>query len=407
MCKISSLLCLAWLLPVLLFGQDFNNYKKLKAEGQIPQKFVTSSTEKYLADVQKDKESKMKRKERKMKEVFHMENNFLMDELLLSGKILYNDPLSLYVNHVMDNLLKNDQELRRQIEVYVIKSTAVNAFATHQGIIVVNMGLLAKLHNEAELAFVLAHEVIHFREKHSINKYVENENINKGKGIYRKASLDDKLLARSNYSQETESEADLAGLKLFLNSDYDINSVKGVFQVLDYAHTPFDDVVFKKSFFENTNLIIPQSYFLPKTTPVVTADELRKMIYEANKAKEKKPVRKRKLSKEEQEKEKQEAEEKEKQEEIELHKYSTHPAIEARRKALENALKDEKTKQGQTYIVGEAEFNRVRKIARYENSSLYLQDREYEEALYNTYLLMQDNKNSIYLRKCIVNRCMD
>lgn len=400
--KIFLLLCLAWLLPLFLLGQDFNNYKKVKAQGQIPQKFTTSSTDKYLADVKKDKESKMKRKERKLKQYYHMQTNFLVDELLLSGKILYNDPLSLYVNRVMDELLKNEPELRKQIEVYVIKSPAVNAFATNNGIIVVNMGLLAKLHNEAELAFVLAHEVIHFREEHNINQYVENENINKGKGIYRKTSLEDKLLARSNYSQESETEADMEGLKLFLESDYDINSIKGVFDVLDHAHTPFDEVVFKKSFLENPNLVIPQGYFLPKTAPVVTADELTKQIFDAYKEKNKKPVRKRKLSKEEKEKEEEAKKEREKQEEIELHKYSTHPAIKERRKAINKELEDEKAKTRQTYIVGEAEFLKIRKIARYENSYLYLQNREYEQALYNTYLLMQDNPKSVYLRKCLV-----
>ncbi|MGZ5303154.1 MAG: M48 family metallopeptidase, partial [Bacteroidia bacterium] len=168
--KILLLLCLVWLLPLCLFGQDFDNYKRLKCEGEIPQKFTTSSTDKYLADIKKAKETKEKRKEKKLKEEFYLESNFLIDELLLSGKILYNDPISSYVNKVMDELLKNEPELRKELEVYVIKSSAVNAFATGNGIIVVNMGLLAKLHNEAELAFILAHEVIHYREKHTIDR---------------------------------------------------------------------------------------------------------------------------------------------------------------------------------------------------------------------------------------------
>ncbi|MGZ5304278.1 MAG: hypothetical protein ACXWDO_09220, partial [Bacteroidia bacterium] len=232
------------------------------------------------------------------------------------------------------------------------------------------------------------------------NKYVENENIKNSKGVYRKASLDDKLLARSNYSQDKETESDLEGLKLFLNSNYDIKSIQGVFDILDYSHTPFDNVAFRKSFLENQHLQMPQNYFLTKTAPIVTADELSKMIYKANRAKdETKPKPKNKKEKAAQE----EAEkEKERQEEIDLHKYSTHPAIEERRKAVEDALKDEDIKKGNTYIIGEKEFLKIRKMARFENSSLYLQDREYEQALYNTYLLMQENPKSIYLQKCLV-----
>ncbi len=213
------LLSIAFLLPLWLHGQDLNNYKRLKAEGTIPLKFTQSSTEKYKADVQKSISKKDKRKERRLKQEFLLESNFILDELMLSGKILYNDPLSLYVNRVMDNLLRSEPGLRKEIEVYVIKSPAVNAFATNSGVIVVNMGLLAKLNNEAELAYVLAHEVIHYREKHTINKYVESKKIENNKGVYRRASLDEKLLARSNYSQDKETEADLEGLKLFLKSD--------------------------------------------------------------------------------------------------------------------------------------------------------------------------------------------
>ncbi len=153
-------------------------------------------------------------------------------------------------------------------------------------------------------------------------------------------------------------------------------------------------------------MVIPQSYFLPKTSPVVTATELTKLIYKANKEKELEARQSSSANKKKSKKdEKAAAEEEQKKEEeleAEINKYSTHPAVKERRKAVEKELKDETVKPGKTYIVGESEFLRIRKIARYENASLYLQNREYEEALYNTYLLMQENPSSVYLRKCIV-----
>jgi len=79
--------------------------------------------------------------------------------LLLSGDKLFNDPLTIYVNKVADELLKNEPELRKKIKIYVTKSSDVNAHAFDKGFIFINVGLLAQLENEAQLAFILSHEI--------------------------------------------------------------------------------------------------------------------------------------------------------------------------------------------------------------------------------------------------------
>ena len=74
--------------------------------------------------------------------------------------------MGMYVNRVTDSLLANDPVTRSQINIYILRSTVVNAFATDRGSIFVTIGLLTRLHNEAELAFVLAHEIVHFKRRH-------------------------------------------------------------------------------------------------------------------------------------------------------------------------------------------------------------------------------------------------
>jgi len=73
----------------------------------------------------------------------------------MSGRVLFGDPVSEYVNTVADKLLENEPELRSKLRFYCLKSNVTNAFATNQGMIFVTLGLIAQLENEAQLAQVL------------------------------------------------------------------------------------------------------------------------------------------------------------------------------------------------------------------------------------------------------------
>jgi beta-barrel assembly-enhancing protease len=361
MVKFARKLCALILVQVLLISysliaQDFNNYKNLKSSGQVPQKFLTSSTKKYEEEVKK-LSTKEKNRLRRTKKQFFLQSSFIIDDMLLSGKVLFNDPVGIYVNKVVDEILKDDKDLRSKVEVYIIKTNQVNAFTTNNGIIFVTLGLVAQVENESELAYILCHEITHYVKQHNLNEYVENSNIKAGRGSYRGTNLDDKLLARSNYSKKQESEADLLGLERFLKTDYDASTLNGVFNVLEYSHLPFDDLTYKKSFIENSNLKLPPSYFLKKTKEIEASGDDDSL--------------------------------------------ATHPAVKLRREAVMDKLKGYEAKGKKKFLVGEKDFENAQKICRYEMSTIFLHYREYEAAYYNTYLLMQDDSSSLYLKKCI------
>jgi hypothetical protein len=296
------------------FAQDFGNYQPLQSSGQIPADFLQLSSEKY----EQDKSSigrKEKAFDKRAKRQFYLENSFRVRELLYSGKVLFNDPVGVYVNQVADKLLRHDPEKRKQVRIYVVKSPAVNAFATNSGMIFINLGLLAQLETESQLAFVLAHEFTHYFNKHVVNKYVENQKISQGKKVYQSMSVEEKLLTRSNYSKELETEADLHGLDLFLKSDYSTAQLKGVFDVLQYSYLPFDDVPFQKSFLETKDLKFPPAYFLDKVKEIAPPEE--------------------------------EDEDK-----------STHPSIDKRRTYTLEKIAGQSSQHKQTYLVSEAAFKR-------------------------------------------------
>jgi hypothetical protein len=62
----------------------------------------------------------------------------------------------------------------------VLDTDAVNAFAAPGGFVHITRGALALVQNEAELAGVLAHEVIHVTEKHTIHAIQKNKTIEMG-----------------------------------------------------------------------------------------------------------------------------------------------------------------------------------------------------------------------------------
>lgn len=349
------ILCLFFLLKQLN-AQDFNNYIPLKSSGKIPLDFTVVSSEAYQ-EAKENIDQNQKRFERKSQKKFHLVNSFNLHELVYSGKLIFNDPLTSYANKVLDEVLKNDKSLRNQLRIYVVKTTYVNAFATNNGIILINEGLIAQLENEAQLAFILCHEITHFTKKHVMNQYVEKQKIITGRTDhdYRKSS--EQLFAINKFSKETEKEADEVGLELYKKSNYDLNQLQGVFDVLEYAYLPFDEIEYDKSFLEFEKYKFPAKYY---------PDSLKKL-----------PV-----------------------EEDEDDSHSTHPSILKRRAYAERAIKGLSNVGRLKYITStEKDFLKIRKIARYELVEEYIAEAKYIEALYCIYLLQKEEPLSNYLKK--------
>jgi len=342
----------------VVWAQFDQNYSPISSIGQLPAEFVTRSSEKFEMEKAKLASKKID-KDRKAKERFLLQSNFGVDEVLLSGKVLFNDTITLYLNQVLDKILINDPKLRNELKVYVVKSSSVNAFATNQGLIFVNLGLLAQVENESQLAFVLCHEVIHYREKHPVERYVKAEKIGNGDGAYRSMSLEDRVLSTNNFSKEQEAEADIKGFELFEHTAYSGKHLLGIFDVLKYAYLPYDEVAFKVQVFEHGHYIFPESYSLQNTSPINTTDAV----------------------------------------DEEEEKKSTHPGIPARRDTIQAKLQKLNNNGKSEYLVSQTEFETCREMARFELSRMYALQNRPEAALYNSYLLLQAHPDNLYAKK--------
>lgn len=85
-------------------------------------------------------------------------------------KILENEPLRLYVQGIINQILKSPAVKRKKVYNYKVTlldgDDVINAFCTPGGYIYVYTGLLKFLENEATLAAVLGHEIAHAEKRH-------------------------------------------------------------------------------------------------------------------------------------------------------------------------------------------------------------------------------------------------
>jgi hypothetical protein len=321
------------------------NFSYLKSSGNIPEEFLKLTSDKYKEDYSSNEDKGLDKD-------FFLSTRYFIDELLLSGNILFNEELSNYVNKVAKYTLRKEKSLYKELQFYVLKSNSVNAFSTDQGIIFVTTGLLAQLENEAQLAYILAHEVAHYTEKHAREGYVERQNIKNGKGKYSRLSYEDKVGELSVYSKDNEHEADSKGIEIFLESEYDIETVFTSFEVLLYAYLPFEDIKFDSTFFNTDILFIPGEMFPDSINQISKEEDFNDHL-------------------------------------------SSHPNVLKRMDKSFDVIGDRESRGNLKFKISETTFATVRTLARLESINISLANRQYVDAIYSIYLLkrkISDNK---------------
>ncbi len=337
-------------------AQDFNHYQPLTSKGELPKDFTDRTSLKAAENIEKNIDNSDSYVDRKKKSNFLLKANYMLDELLMSGRVLFGDTVSKYVNQVADNLLKSDPELRNELRFYCLKSNVTNAFSTNQGMIFVTLGLIAQLENEAQLAQVLAHEIVHYKRKHVINTFIESSKIAKKQGEYKYNSYDDDIIRLSNYSKKLEFEADSMGFYWIREAGYSIKEALNVFDVLQFSYLPIDEHPFEYVDFETEVVKIPEGLKLDTIVSINFDDD-----YDDTK--------------------------------------STHPNIRKRREQITRLIQDKKG--GKRYIQSKELFKHVRNICRFEGVRLSNKSADYVKAIYNAQVLQEEYPESDFLKKNI------
>jgi hypothetical protein len=330
------------------------NFTPLKSKGTLPSLFTENIRNIVQTDI--NELNKGKENDKALKSVYLTEANYEIEKIVKSGNTLINDDVTNYLNKLADVVLADNPALRKQLNIYTLKSPVVNAYSYDKGYIFFDIGIIAQAETEAQLAYILCHEISHYTKKHNITGYVRSKKLDND--LYKGKSAKEIMVEKCQYSKEHESEADVEGFRLYEKSNYDFIQAQKAFDVLQYAHLPFELVEFKKSFFENDNYKLPQGYFLKEVSSIKN---------NANEDDTK----------------------------------STHPNTAKRKLAVEELIKNRSNAGRVKNVLGEEQFQYVRDLARFELCRLYLKNRDYGNALYAAYILATKYPNNQYLAQVI------
>ena len=354
--KLPMILLLLWAGIAQAQSYDLNNFTPLKSVGPLPDDFTVKSSEKFQQDVS-NVEGSNKREQQDL-ESFLLESNFQIEDILHSGRILYGDPITEYLNQIKKQILDANPEIMQDIRIYTLLSNEVNAFTFDNGIVIVTTGLVAQVQNEAQLAYILCHEFVHYDKKHSITGYVENRKVERGTGVYSSLSKDEEDLVKFRFAKEQETEADEIGLTYYANTNYSYSTIEGVFDVLLYSYLPIDEIQFSRNYFSDAYYVIPDKMFLDTLTAIEAEED-----YDDENA--------------------------------------THPNIKKRKANVLSKIPEIVDQGRADFLLPVEDFKMVQSLARFQGCDLYLNDVEYENALYQAYVLQQQYPDNDYLKTVV------
>ncbi len=353
-----------YLLPLTFFSfscysqQNLKeNFAPLKSTGSLPDVFTQNIRNVIETDIKEL--NKRQESDNSLKRTYLTEANYEIEKIVKSGNTLINDDVTTYLNKLADVILKDNLTLRNELHIYTLKSPVVNAYSYDKGYIFIDIGLIAQAETEAQLAFILCHEISHYTKKHHIEGYVKNKKIDRQN--YDRNS-DDKLIEKCQYSKEKESEADIEGFKLFEQTGYNFKQAEKAFDVLQYAHLPFELLEFKKTFFETEYFKLPSGYFLKEVSSIRNNSN---------------------------------------EDDTKL----THPNTAKRKQAISDLIANRNNNGKVNYIMSQDKFEYTRDLARLELCRLYLKNRDYPNALYAGYIMASKYPNNEYVAE-VISKCL-
>lgn len=170
--------------------------------------------------------------------------------LLGAAPLVRDDKLQRYVNSVGLWVALQSERPGLPWRFGVIESEDINAFAAPGGYIFLTKGLYRRLHNEAELAGVLAHEIGHVIRKHHLKLLKKSQGVAAlgsilGKKVKNESALVQNLIGNGaeivarGLDKGAEYEADRIGVVLSARAGYDAYALPAV--LADIGHVASQD----------------------------------------------------------------------------------------------------------------------------------------------------------------------
>jgi beta-barrel assembly-enhancing protease len=164
------------------------------------------------------------------------------EKLEKENALFQNEAASKYITRLGERVLAHSDKVTFDFRFSIIRSTAINAFATPGGYVYVNQGLINLVENESQLAGVLAHEIAHVNGRHIAQIIDKSTTINiaslaailagafLGGGTDAAAAVTTFTMATATtlslkYSREQEEAADRTGISYLTAAGYNGNGM--------------------------------------------------------------------------------------------------------------------------------------------------------------------------------------
>ena len=294
-------------------------------------------------------------------------------------ELYFDDNLQTYIQKILNEITRNNSSLSdKKIGVYFSRDPEANAYSIGDGTIIFNLELLKYLNDEAEIGYIICHEVAHYTLNHrdqSIQKEISSQNLKEVKALEKELKKSkfnkqiksesfakNSVYSRKNRSRLQEFQADSLGLDYFKNTNYNSASSINLLKHLSKTDIETDSlprVSYPKNFTTENQKFIKEW---------VAMEDYSKYSYS-----------------------------KENIFKWDVDSLKTHPNCEQRIERISKLVKNSKT----NYYTDKAFFDDLKKRIEYEQiySNYYLKN--FGASLYETLKLKEKNPKSVYLREMI------
>ncbi|GLS28266.1 M48 family metalloprotease [Marinibactrum halimedae] len=160
--------------------------------------------------------------------------NYLPSQQSQGGRYVVDPDLNTYINSVGQKLAKVSDRPKLPYEFVVLNNDVPNAWALPGGKIAINRGLLIQLQDEAQLAAVLGHEIVHAAARHGATQQTQSILLGIGTtaasaigsaygygGLAQQGSALGAAAMQAQYGQGQELESDEYGMSYMARAGYE------------------------------------------------------------------------------------------------------------------------------------------------------------------------------------------
>lgn len=302
------------------------------------------------------------------KKSWRLEKDINQDRLkmLTGGAVYFHDELSRFVQIILNDLLVTEPTLQGKIKVYVTRYSSINAISLPEGTIFLNIGLIASMDNESQLAAILSHEIAHIKKQHVVSNLQKIEKIkSEEENVY---NPEGNMFRNLSFSRENEFEADAVGLSILISSKYNATEMPKALELLEFLDS-------NEALFDLTKLF-NNDYFTIDTASI-SSKKITKWLKSERTNDDNAMI-------------------------LGLVEdiYLTHPEIEKRSLALQEILKSTNYKSNS--VEATSDFQKVKEIAKFEILSNTLANGNYIRTLYEGLRLLKTYPENSFVKLCIM-----